>query len=284
MSENQITRSYATLPVSTQDANLSWQIHYREAGSGAPVVLLHPSPLSSEFMEPLLDRFSKHSRSIAWDTPGYGQSDALTQPKPGLKPYASALHQFMQHMELEKPILYGSATGAQIAIEYSLAFPEAVRGLILENVAWFYEEERDAIMASYFPSLKPKTDGSHLQIAWQMSDQLYRYFPWYHKSERSRISDEGAPLEVVHQTALHYLISGENYDTAYRAAFLNEKPEPIQALRVPTRILLWSGSLLDKYSNRLNQVKLPDNVTLHRAGKSSKERFLILENTLRELL
>ncbi len=50
---------------------------YREAGSGAPLVLLHGIGNQSgswvQQLESLADRF----RVIAWDAPGYGGSDPL---------------------------------------------------------------------------------------------------------------------------------------------------------------------------------------------------------------
>ena len=40
-----IVRHYQT--VGGKDAESQWQIHYREAGVGIPIILLHPSPTSS---------------------------------------------------------------------------------------------------------------------------------------------------------------------------------------------------------------------------------------------
>ena len=144
MVEHVIRRHYASIVHQNQGTQeyLDWQIHYRQAGKGAPVVLLHPSPFSSQFMTPLIQLFATHSLAIAWDTPGYGQSDALPTAAPGLDPYVEALHNFIDALGLSKPVIYGSATGAQIAIEYARKYPKHVRGLLLENVAWFFDEER----------------------------------------------------------------------------------------------------------------------------------------------
>ena len=51
------------------------QIHYREAGSGLPVVFLHESPLSSLMFEPALPLLGQLVHAVAMDTPGYGSSD-----------------------------------------------------------------------------------------------------------------------------------------------------------------------------------------------------------------
>ena len=286
MVEHSIRRHYASIVHQDQGTQeyLDWQIHYRQAGEGAPVILLHPSPFSSQFMAPLIQLFATHSRAIAWDTPGYGQSDALPTAAPGLDPYVEALHNFIDALDLTKPVIYGSATGAQIAIEYARKYPKHVRGLLLENVAWFFDEEREAMMAPYFPSIAPQSDGSHFQLVWKMASQLYRYFPWYDTSNSRLTSLTGAPVDLVHQSALHYLLAGNHYDRAYRAAFMNEKPEPLISLEVVTRIIRWQGSMLRVYTDRLDDAELPENIAMRHAPANLEARFSTLEQTLQELL
>lgn len=276
-------RNYVTLPADRSAAEV-WQIHYREEGEGIPLVLLHPSPLSGGFMEPLLTLFAKQARAIAWDTPGYGQSDPLPEPGDSLAPYVEALHDFIAVLGLENPVIYGSATGAQIAIEYAKAYPEETNGLLLENVAWFFDSEREAIMETYFPDISPQPDGSHLQLVWKMVNQLYQYFPWYDISENALVNNVLPPLEVIDKTLLDYLIAGPDYDRAYRAAFLNERPEQLQPLTVPTRILRWQGSLLRDYSDRLDNAKLPSCIQMRYAEAGIDARYAALEEVLAELV
>ena len=277
-------RAYVSLPAGADGAAGQWQIHYREAGTGAPVLLLHPSPLSSAFMQPLLALFAGQGRAIAWDTPGYGQSDPLPQAGPGLTAYVRALYDVTVALGLDTPLIYGSATGAQIAIEFGKAYPHATRGLLLENAAWFFDSERDAMLASYFPDISPRADGSHLLRVWQMVNQLYQYFPWYDTSAAARVRDTPAPLDIVHKTALDYLLAGPDYHRAYRAAFFNERPEQLQGLRVPTRIMRWPDSLLKKYSDRLDTAELPGNIRMHHAGAGPEVRFAGLSEALAHLL
>ena len=161
------------------------------------------------------------------------------------------MHSFIKALGLSKPVIYGSATGAQIAIEYARKNPQHIRGLLLENVDWFFDEEREEMMAPFFPMITPQLDGSHFQFLWKMATQLYRYFPWYDTSDARLTNSTGAPVDVIHQSALHYLLAGNHYDRAYRAAFMNEKPEPLASLVVTTRIIRWQGSILRVYTDRL---------------------------------
>ena len=276
-------RNYVTLGEDRQ-GGAAWQIHYREAGAGTPVVLLHPSPLSSGFMEPLITLFAKRARAIAWDTPGYGQSDPLPGSGEGLRPYVEALHAFISALGVEKPVIYGSATGAQIAIEYAKVYPDEVRALVLENVALFSDAERARFMDAYFPDLKPQTDGRHLSKVWEMVSQLYHYFPWYDTSKEALVNEADVPVEILQRTALDYLIAGPDYTKAYQAAFLNERLERLQPLTVPAQIVRWQGSLLKKYSDRLDEVELPSNIKMHFAGAGVEARFEVLDRVLSELI
>ena len=186
------------------------QTHYREAGRGAPLVLLHPSPLSSAFMQPLMAQLANLARVIAPDTPGYGMSDALPQPGDDLRPYVQWLAGFLDALGQPTVTLYGSATGAQIAIEFAKAHPQRVGHLVLDNAVHFEEAEREDIMQHYFPSLAPQADGSHLQLAWQISDALFRRFPWYAEAGAAADGPE-PPVALVHATAMGYLQAGEDY-------------------------------------------------------------------------
>lgn len=275
-------RAYATLAAATP-TGAPWQIHYRAAGAGVPVILLHPSPLSSAFMEPLITLFSKQARAIAWDTPGYGQSDPLPQPGEGLDAYVQALHEFIATLELDRPLIYGSATGAQIAIEYGKACADNTRGLLLENVAWFFDAEREQIMQSYFPDIRPERDGSHLQLVWKMASQVYRYFPWYDTSKAALVRTADAPLELLQKTVVDHLLAGQDYAQAYRAAFMNERPEPLQSLQIPTHLVRWQDSIIKAYSDRLDDAELPANIKMYYADTGMEARFLTLEQALTEL-
>jgi pimeloyl-ACP methyl ester carboxylesterase len=278
-----IYRKYAVLQNDSAPDG-AWQIHYREKGEGAPVVMLHPSPLSSNFMQPLMSLFSKQSRTIAMDTPGYGQSDPLPVQGEGLANYVAAVHDFIVALGLEKPVIYGSATGAQIAIDYGKAYPDETRGLLLDNASWLYDSEREEIMKSYFPDISPQADGSHFQLVWKMVTQLYNYFPWYDTSEAGKVNDLKMPVAMLHQTALEYFNAGSDYDLAYRAAFWNEDDEKLKGLKIPTRIIRWQDSLIKEYADRLDNAELPDNIEMRFCDSGVEVRYAGLESALKELL
>ena len=102
---------------------------YRETGEGPLLFLLHPSPSHSGSMEPLMQLLGTHFRVIAPDTPGYGQSASLDPAPETIEGYLPFIEQLVAHLQATRIFLYGTATGAQLAIAYALAHPEKINHL-----------------------------------------------------------------------------------------------------------------------------------------------------------
>jgi pimeloyl-ACP methyl ester carboxylesterase len=228
-------------------------------------------------MVPVIDSVSDRCHVIAPDTPGYGASDPLPEPGDDLAPYVDWLLGLVDALGLEQFVLYGSATGAQIAIEFSHAHPERLKHLLLDNAVHFTDAERADIMARYFPDIAPRKDGSHLIQAWAMAKGLFRGFPWYEKPEKPLPEP---PLSLVQATVLAYLVAGEDYARAYKAAFNNERAVRVQSLTVPTTILRWAGSLLRTQADRLDDFDWPAHITMAHSDASPESRFRALRKAI----
>ena len=235
-------------------------VHFRMAGKGMPIVLLHASPSSSKMLVPLMLELSKKYRVIAPDIPGLGLSQPLEIPFQDCKEYASFFKKFFDHFGLRKFAIYGTATGAQIAIRYALEYREQVSQLYLDNSAHFADNQRDRILENYFPDLTPQYDGSHLMKMWTMVRDLFVFFPWCWAKDEFRLNMPMPPAMVLNMVAMDFLQAGNNYDRAYRAAFQHEKAEHVQELKVPTTIFNWEGSIIRPYIEALLKFDLPDNI------------------------
>lgn len=258
------------------------QTLYRHAGSGRPLVLLHPSPLSSAFMAPLINLFSPLASVYAPDTPGYGASDPLPEPPSDLHGYVDWLKRFLESRGLASAGIYGSATGAQIAIQFARTYPEMTDFIVLENAVHFSDQDRRRIMRDYFPDMTPRQDGSHLQLAWEMSANLFQKFPWFDDREEARVSSIEPPVNVVHATAMSYLTAGVDYARAYRAAFNNEDARNLKAVTRPVRVIRWQGSILRQYAERLDRFEWPENIRMVHCEASPEVRFETLTNVMAE--
>lgn len=248
-------------------------VHFRSAGTGPALVMLHASPMSSAALLPFIEVAAEYNTVIAPDTPGYGWSDPLAEPVEDLAGYVTALYSFTRRLGLGSFGLYGTATGAQIAIEFGKTYGARVEYLILDNAAHFTDEERDNIVSGYFPDLAPDATGSHLTRIWSVARDQCMFFPWHQATPRTRLPAGGVNTGVVHQMAMEFLQAGKDYDRAYRAAFANEKMERVRPLTVPVIIMRWQGSILKPYTDRFDSVEWPENFTMLHSGPTRGQRI-----------
>ncbi len=261
--------------------------HYRQAGQGPVVVLLHASPRNSAMFVPLIDLLSTHFTVIAPDTPGYGLTDPLPTEPQTIADYLPYFKDFIYSITqpLSNPIaIYGTATGAQLGIAYAYTYPKDVSHLFLDNAAHFEDTEREAITKDYFPDLSPQPDGSHLQQVWNMANQFFVYFPWFKNDEAHRVSATTPPLNIINTAAMEFLQAGPNYAAAYRAAFEHEKAENLAKVTVPTTLFRWKGAILLKYIDQLIASGLNDNVTVVETEAAMADRYQGILNSIKTCL
>lgn len=259
------------------------QVHYRIAGKGAPLVMLHPSPQSSETLIPAISKFSEYCQCFALDTPGYGLSDDIDVEIPEISDYIGPIMEAITNLGIDKFCLYGSATGGQIGIELAKRYPERILLLMLDTNGHFTQEEIDKTMDGYFPSVDAKRDGGHLLTYWDMCRHLYVSFPWNSSKAQDKINIDLPSAEAIHTIFLRYLSAGETYAKAYMAALKTEHVGHIIDVKVPTTILRWQGSILLSATDALIEKGLADNFQVLNAGPTFDERYQAQLEALKEL-
>ncbi|MEM6573195.1 MAG: alpha/beta fold hydrolase [Pseudomonadota bacterium] len=248
-------------------------IHYRTAGEGPPLLMLHASPLSSKSLVPLAEALAPHATVLALDTPGYGQSDPLAEdPRgQGLSAYVEAIEGFRRAMGYARVGVYGTATGAQIAIEYARAYPERCSFLIADNAAHFSDDDREAITDGYFPDLTVDDLGGHLIRTWSLARDQLLFFPW--QDPAARLPNAGLDPAFTDIFARQILEAGPRYAWAYREAFFNEKAERLLAVTVPTTLMRWAGSIIKPYTDRFDEYEIPAHFRMQVCGPSMGDRI-----------
>ena len=262
---------------------LSMQLHFREARPDAAtsLILLHPTPKSSAMFEPFMARLAGDFHVVAVDTPGYGLSDPLPTPANSIADYLPVLRELFHDTSGKRFMLYGSATGAQLAAAYAHRYPDDVIHLFLDNAAHFDDLERTALLANYFIDLNPRPDGSHLAGAWAMSRQFLQYFPWYATDAAHRYRPSEPSADEIQAVAMEFLSAGPRYAEAYRAAFDHERIENYQRLNIPTTLFRWQGSILLKHIDRLLAFDLPPNITAVDVPAPMDQRYELMLQTMR---
>src|ERR1700730_9106966 len=86
------------------------RLHYLEAGSGRPVILLHSNGNSAYEYDELIKLLSAHSRVIAWDQPGHGDSEP-TGRHFTVEDFGDAVISFMDALGLGTASAMGSSIG-----------------------------------------------------------------------------------------------------------------------------------------------------------------------------
>ncbi len=236
------------------------KLHFYTLGQGPALVMLHPSPSTGESLLPLAEHLASKYMVFCIDTPGYGKSDAFIETPKSLTDYTSFLYLAFDKLGLKKFSIYGSATGAQLAIRYGLEYPDEVSHIFLDNSAHFDDSLANKILEHYFPDLTPRLDGSHLADIWGIVSKLFQYFPWCFTTEEYALNRPQMPPSVLQMIAMDYLKAGSTYDIAYRLAFQHERGEYVQQLKVPTTIFRWNNSIITKYVDQLLAYEFEDHI------------------------
>ena len=107
------------------------QIHYREIGSGEPVVFVHGARWDSNFWMRVMPLLADRYRSVALDWPPHGLSDPPPEEPEHLSYYSDNVLAFMDAIGVTRASLVGSHTGAAIVVDIAASHPERVDRLVL---------------------------------------------------------------------------------------------------------------------------------------------------------
>ena len=233
------------------------RVHFRSGGVGPVVLLLHQSPQSSTAMLPLAEKLVSRYCVIAPDGPGFGLSDALPMEAPTIEDIADALDEFTDAIKLPPATVIGVHTGAEIALEYGLRYPEKANFLILDGLALFTDEESEDILAHYLPPFVPSWDGSHLTWLWARLREQVIFFPWYKKNREARMTHNMPDADYIHSWFMDFMYAGDDYRGGYGAAFRYTNSVAIRDIVPPTAALYRTGDVLEAHQQRLPA--LPDH-------------------------
>jgi 3-oxoadipate enol-lactonase len=120
-----------------------YSIGYVEAGGGGatPIVFLHGVGSDKSVWHPQLDYFGRTRRAIAFDYPGYGDSDPAPEGTTR-DDYAATILSAMRELGVERAHVCGLSLGGVVAIAMHHAEPEACASLILADTFAVHPEGR----------------------------------------------------------------------------------------------------------------------------------------------
>lgn len=205
------------------------QMHFREAGDGPPLVLVHQALRSSLEFRLVIPLLSDYWHVIAVDLMGYGDSD---MPKTAymVDDHASRIAELVDDLCLGPVAIAGQHTGGNVALEFAARFPEKVKALVLSGPAVVIGEEERAMLVEKMSAIQypePRSDGSHLLPIWQEGLVSSYDVPRLPESEPELLAD----------FFLEQIKAGPRRKEAHIAAFSHDALERAAHVRVPTLVM-----------------------------------------------
>jgi 3-oxoadipate enol-lactonase len=197
---------------------LGYAIGYDEAGQGerTPLVFLHGVGSDKSVWRPQLEHFGEERRAIAFDYPGYGESDPAPEHV-SRDDYAAAMIAAMDELGVARAHVCGLSLGGVVAIAMSAQAPERCASLILADTFAAHPDGQ----AFYDRSIAASENMRALAEA--RVDVLL-----------AQPADPAVRREVIETMAR---IDPAAYRTGAEAVWLADQRERAEAIRVPALVL-----------------------------------------------
>ena len=200
-------------------------IGYDKAGSGhaTPIVFLHGVGSDKSVWHPQREHFGKERRAIAFDYPGYGDSDPAPEAT-SRDDYAAAILSAMGELAVERAHVCGLSLGGVVAIAMHAQAPDRCASLILADTFAVHPQGR----AIYERSLAGSRDLPAMAEA--RVDALL-----------AQPADPQVRREVVETMSR---IDPAAYRVGAEAVWLADQRGRAQGIRIPTLILCGDQDLI----------------------------------------
>ncbi|WP_439486881.1 alpha/beta fold hydrolase [Blastomonas fulva] len=252
------------------------QMHYRRVGKGPAALFIHSSPANSSFVVGDMMAQAHRFTCIAFDTPGFGLSDPLSLETMTVAHLADALAEAMTCIGLDGPVpVFGTHTGAAIALELGYRHPDKVACLALDGVPIFSPEEIAAFdEGGYFNELAVDPLGGHYSAMWTRFRDQSIWFPWYARSPGALNDYDAATPENTHRWTEMFYAAASHYKPAYRAAigYGDAAVTAAAGLKVPAAFMATTTDMLLPHLERLPPLADPISIADIGSGTAGKYR------------
>lgn len=269
-----ITRHFIDIP---SDSG-SRRVHYRKAGTGPPLLMVHQSPRSSKEYEALMQKWAKHFTCIAPDTPGFGQSEPLPDT-PGIDAFADALVLLLDALGIEKCAAYGFHSGGIILVTAVKRNPSRFTTLAIGGYAIWSQEEMKLFDEKYLPEFHPSPYGEHLTWLWNRILEQTWFFPWFATEDEFRLTVAHDDPQRVDAVIHEMLDAGNAYRAGYGAVLRAPRDIPdINAEIPPCLISAYNGDPLQDHIDRLGE--MPPTWSARKVASPEEHQQVSLDHLL----
>jgi pimeloyl-ACP methyl ester carboxylesterase len=139
----------ASLPPITTVRCAHGAVAWRDAGTGPALVLLHGIGSGAGSWRGQFEALASRHRVLAWDAPGYGDSDPLPQARPMALDYARVLGQCLAQLGVTPTVVVGHSLGAIVAAAFAAHVDRAAppAAIVLASPARGYGSADEATRA-----------------------------------------------------------------------------------------------------------------------------------------
>lgn len=252
------------------------RVHYRRAGSGPPLVLLHASPSSSRVQVPLIEAWAHRFTVIALDTPGFGLSEPLPGADVEIADLAEALAETLDALDLGRVLLYGRHTGGSIAVEFARRHPQRAAFVLTDGYTITPQLPSATYLEAYLPPIVPRWDGGHLLWLWHRYREQFVFWPWNNPAGERADTDLPA-LADLQRGVVEFLEAGSGYASVYAAALRYRWDEPLRHLTTPVCFGVRPGDSQFRKADYLRTAGIEVEVLPRAAKEAARHELAILE-------
>ena len=141
----ELAPKYAATPSKFMSLN-GMNIHYRDQGEGAVIVLIHGTGASLHTWEDWTQDLIKDYRVIRLDLPAYGLTGQDPQKRYSAKDYVDLLDAFLTELNVDKFNLAGNSLGGLVSWLYASYHPDKIEKLVLLNPSGFPFKETPMVI------------------------------------------------------------------------------------------------------------------------------------------
>lgn len=107
------------------------QMHWQEAGSGEPLVLIHGFPFDARMWQQQLAHPKDGWRYIAPDLRGFGHTQLGNARELSMDVFADDVVALLDHLGIDQAVIAGLSMGGYVALSLAMRHPDRVRALVL---------------------------------------------------------------------------------------------------------------------------------------------------------
>jgi pimeloyl-ACP methyl ester carboxylesterase len=244
-----LKRAFADIP--------EGQIHYRIEGNTDVVLLLHPGVGSSDAFTKVIPFLSKDYCAIALDFMGNGDSDPAPHVYEMLD-HARIVISFMDSLGIKKANIVGHHTGAKVATELAINWPNRINKLVLSAIGYWQAAENIAKSEpdDFTNRVKIKPDGSHLMEWWRRA-AMWR-----------------DPLDIVEDSLIEYVKAGPRGEEIHWAARAWDTKSRLPQINCPTLVLSGAQGLFHSAADNVQRLIPNSKLVIIENGPPRMERTM----------